>query len=285
MEWFRWQQNPWGQSILRGMDWDVTWLGIAAGGLLIGVHLVLYVWCFRPAAIRAMYAAALAADAGADSIPERVRRHSLPSRLFHWIMAASVFVLLFTAFLPIIGLQFAWVKPHWIAGLVLTGAIMFHIVHATFWKGLHWIQINLDDCRQGWATLRQIISLHSPAPNKPGKNPLENKLFHHVTSLATLVTIATGLLMMVRVDTPYWTRNPYFLPDSIWGVVYVLHGAASIALITLIMVHIYFAIRPEKRWITRSMIVGWISRRHYLASYDPKRWPIADRKRRSEVRQ
>ena len=47
-------------------------------------------------------------------------------------MAASMFTLLFTAFLPIVGVRFAWVQWHWIAGLVLTGSILFHIIHATF---------------------------------------------------------------------------------------------------------------------------------------------------------
>ncbi len=79
---------------------------------------------------------------------------------------------------------------------------------------------------------------------------------------------------MVKVDSPFWTRNPYLLPDDTWGVIYVLHGAASVAFITLIMTHINFAIRPDKRWITLSMIVGWIARNRYLDHYDPERWPV-----------
>ena len=268
MEWFRWQQNPWGQNILRGMDWDVTWLAVLAAGLFMAAHIGLYLWRWR------RLAEPVAAPN--DGVPERVPRHSLPSRLFHWTMATSVFVLLFTSFLPIIGVKFAWVTPHWIAGLALTAAIVFHVVHATFWKGLRWMCITLDDCRQGWSTLRQALGRGAMALEKPGKNPLENKLFHHATSLATLATIATGLLMMVRVDTPFWTRNPYLLSDDSWGVMFAVHGGASIALIALIIVHIYFAVRPEKRWITWSMVIGWIPRRHYLRHYDPARWPIAE---------
>ncbi len=134
--------------------------------------------------------------------------------------------------------------------------------------------ITRQDLRDGWLTLRQIVGLPEPALGKPGKNPLENKLFHHLTSLVTLAVIITGLLMMVRVDTPFWDRNPYLLSDEIWGVIYVVHGAASIAFITLIMIHLYFAIRPEKRWITLSMIVGWIPCQRYLEHYDPVRWPV-----------
>ncbi len=281
MEWFRWQQNPWGQNILRGMDWDITWLAVVAASLFVVVHTALYLWRWR----RMAEPTVPDADAIASTVPERVPRHSLASRLFHWSMAASVLVLIFTSFLPIVGVNFSWVTPHWIAGLVLTGAILFHVVHATFWKGLGWMWITLDDWRQGWLTLRQALGIGRVTPAKPGKNPLENKLFHHVTSVATIATIATGLLMMVRVDTPFWTRDPYLLSGSTWGVMFVVHGAASIALIALIIVHIYFAVRPEKRWITWSMIVGWIPRRQYLRHYDPARWPITDRDRHSEVRQ
>src|ERR1700733_12818482 len=65
-------------------------------------------------------------------VPEEVKRHSLAARLFHWIMAAAMLVLLFTAFLPRVGVRFAWVTYHWIAGLVLIASIIFHIIHASF---------------------------------------------------------------------------------------------------------------------------------------------------------
>ena len=72
-------------------------------------------------------------EAAHANLPTRIERHSLMARAFHWVMAAAMFVLLFTAFLPVVGVQFAWVTWHWIAGLVLTGSIVFHILHASFW--------------------------------------------------------------------------------------------------------------------------------------------------------
>ena len=33
----------------------------------------------------------------------------------------------------IAGVQFAWVTWHWMAGLVLTASILFHVIHASFW--------------------------------------------------------------------------------------------------------------------------------------------------------
>ena len=58
-------------------------------------------------------------EASRPHLPPRIPRHSLAARLFHWVMAASMFTLLFTAFLPISGVKFPWVAWHWIAGLVL----------------------------------------------------------------------------------------------------------------------------------------------------------------------
>ena len=89
--------------------------------------------------------------------------------------------------------------------------------------------------------------------------------------------ILTGFFMMFRVRTPFFTRNPYLFGDMTWGVMYVLHGLAGVAFVALIMVHVYFAVRPEKFFLTKSMIFGWISREKYLEHHDPERWPVERR--------
>jgi cytochrome b subunit of formate dehydrogenase len=58
--------------------------------------------------------------------------------------------------------------------------------------------------------------------------------------------------------------------------VYVIHGLSAVALVTLVIAHVYFAVLPEKRWITWSMIHGWISREKYLEHHDPRRWSARD---------
>jgi hypothetical protein len=55
---------------------------------------------------------------------------------------------------------------------------------------------------------------------------------------------------------------------------YVLHGLAGVGLIALVIVHVYFAVRPEKLAITKSMIVGSMSRDFYLKEHDPERWVV-----------
>ena len=89
-----------------------------------------------------------------------------------------------------------------------------------------------------------------------------------------LSAIVTGVFMMSRVRTVFFPRNPYLFSDMTWGMIYVLHGLAGVGLIALIMVHVYFGLRPEKRPITKSMIFGWMSRDFYLNEHDPKRWVV-----------
>ena len=121
--------NPWGQSVPIHIGWVLIWISGACGLAFVAVH-ALYVRFFaEPKALES--AAETAAPA---RLPERVARHSPAARSFHWLMAAAMFTQLLTGFVPMLGIRFAWVKPHWIAGALLTVAIVFHIFHASFWQ-------------------------------------------------------------------------------------------------------------------------------------------------------
>jgi len=207
-------------------------------------------------------------------LPERIPRHSLAARLFHWIMAAAMFVLLFTAFLPKVGVQIDWVTYHWIAGVVLTASIIFHIVHASFYLDFWSIWPDKADLQDSWKRVRRFFGRLAPLPRRFGKYPLDNKLYHGVIVLTGLSVVLTGVFMMFRVRTGVLPRNPYLFGDMTWGLMYVLHGLAGIGLITLVIVHIYFAVRPEKLPITASMIFGSMSREYYLKEHDPERWSV-----------
>jgi hypothetical protein len=39
-------------------------------------------------------------------------------------------------------------------------------------------------------------------------------------------------------------------------------------------VHVYFAVRPEKLDITKSMVFGSMKREFYLTHYDQERWAV-----------
>jgi len=259
--------SPWGESVPIHVSFFLMWVfGIGGLAFLIG-HAIWVKMFAKPEAHQTEVPAAVAA-----SIPAKISRHSLAARLFHWIMSAAMLALLFTAFAPKLGYQFPWVTYHWIAGLVLTASIVFHIFHASFWMDFWSIwpdKIDMEDAKRRWA---RATGKSAPAPRKFAKYPLENKAYHAIILLAGLAVTITGLFMMKRVRTPIFTRNPYVFGDMTWGLMYVLHGLAGVGLIALIMAHIYFALRPEKLVITKSMITGSIDRDHYLEHHDPARW-------------
>ena len=198
----------------------------------------------------------------ASTPADRIQRHKAIDRAYHWLMAASVLILLVTAFLPILGLKFEWVGIHWVTGLVLTVIVVFHIVRATIWQSFWAMMINGSDLKAPFA--------------KPGKYSLAQKLYHLAISILILAVIATGLLMWRKVDTPFWQRDPYWLSTESWGVVYAIHGLVAMALVTMVIIHVYFALRPDEWHLTRSMLRGWISRKEYQEHYDSRRWSAKD---------
>jgi cytochrome b subunit of formate dehydrogenase len=193
---------------------------------------------------------------------DRVERHKAIDRAYHWVMALSVLILLATAFLPILGIKFEWVGIHWVTGLILTAIVLFHIIRSSL--------------RNFWAMMIDGRDLSDPF-GKPGKYSLAQKLYHLAIAVLILSVIATGLLMWRKVDTPFWQRNPYWLSTDNWGVVYAIHGLAAMALVTMIIIHVYFALRPDEWYVTRSMLRGWITRKEYADHHDPRRWPAKDK--------
>jgi cytochrome b subunit of formate dehydrogenase len=198
----------------------------------------------------------------ASTVSGRVQRHKFIDRVYHWLMAAAMLILLVTAFLPILGIKFEWVGIHWVTGLVLTVIVLFHIIRACFFQNF-------------WAMMIDSTDLKAPLA-KPGKYDLAQKLYHLAISILILSAIVTGLLMWRKVDTPFWQRDPYWLSTESWGIVYAIHGVAGMALVTMIIIHVYFALRPDEWHLTRSMLKGWITAKEYQDHHDPKRWQPKD---------
>src|SRR5450432_1965944 len=264
-----WATSPWGQSVPIHIAFFLIWVAAIAGLLFFIVHSIYVRYFAKPEEFAGSVSPTLEA-----TLPPRIPRHSLVARLFHWIMAAAMFTLLFTAFLPKIGVQFDWVTYHWIAGTVLTISIIFHVIHASFWLDFWSIWPDKADLQDAVRRIQRFFGRPAPPPRRFAKYPLENKLYHGAIIAAGLSAILTGGFMMSRVRTIFFRRNPYLFGDITWGLMYVLHGLAGIGLIALIMVHVYFGLRPEKRAITKSMIFGWMSRDFYLKEHDPQRWPV-----------
>ncbi len=239
------KNDVWGREVLLGVSWDLLWSIIALAFAFIAIHAI--VMSMRKRASRP----------SADG--ERVTRHASIDRLFHWVMAIAVFVLLVTGVFPVIGIEFAWLTIHWVAGIVLTVAVLFHILRATFVQKFMSMVITPRDFRE----------LTDDA--KPGKYSLAQKSMHAVVTVLTLVVVATGLVMFAMIDTPWWDRTNA-LSEATLGWTFFLHGLSTLALVGVIALHVYFGLRPEKLFYTRSMIKGWISREELSANHDPSRW-------------
>jgi cytochrome b subunit of formate dehydrogenase len=156
----------------------------------------------------------------------------------------------------------------------LTASVIFHVIHASFFLDFWAIWPDRTDLRDARRRTLRFMGQTAPPPQKFAKYPLENKLYHLAIVAAGLAAIGTGVFMLFRVRTIYFARNPYLFSDMTWGLMYVLHGLAGVGLIGLIIVHIYMAVRPEKLAITKSMIVGTMSREFYLKEHDPQRWVV-----------
>jgi formate dehydrogenase subunit gamma len=272
MELFQIGTDPWGQEIIIRISWGLLTVAFWAGIAFVLFHAV-YAVVWKPK-VEMGHVAASAAEAA--DVPERVVRHTGAARMFHWVMAASMLALLATGFLPIIGLEFAWLSIHWIAGIILIVCILYHIVHASFFLDFWSIWILPADLKEAVQRTKRQLGQAVEGIGKHAKYPLDHKLYHLAVSIFGVIVSITGLVMMMRIDNPILSRNDNFFSEGDWGLVYSVHGFSSVLFVTLTITHIYFAIRPEKLWITKSMIFGWVSKADYLSHHDPKKWVLKD---------
>lgn len=275
MEWlFDYGTDPWGRNIIIRLAWGLLTLSFWAGIGFVAFHAA-YAVVWKPR-VEPDEPAAPAAD---PAIPEKIVRHTGPARMFHWVMAATMIALLVTGFFPIVGLEFSWLTIHWVSGLILILCIVYHIVHASFFLDFWSIWILPRDLKEAVRRTRRQLGATVDV-DKHGKYPLDHKLYHLAVSIFGLVVSASGLLMMLRIENPIVPMNEVFFENAAmgneqaWGIVYALHGFSAVLFVMLTITHIYFAVRPEKLWITKSMIFGTVTRDDYLAHHDPKRWDV-----------
>jgi formate dehydrogenase subunit gamma len=197
-----WATSPWGQNVPIHVAWFLIWVAAIAGLLFLIVHSIYVRYFAKPEEFAGGVSPTLQV-----LLPKRIPRHSLAARLFHWIMAAAMFTLLFTAFLRKVGVQFNWVTWHWIAGMVLTVSILFHIIHASLWLDFWAIWPDREDLVDASRRLRRFLGQSAPPPRRFAKYPLENKLYHGAIIATGLSAIGTGVFMLFRVRTGLFPRS------------------------------------------------------------------------------
>ncbi len=185
---------------------------------------------------------------------ERVERHAFIDRAFHWVTAATMVALLATGLLPVVGIHFAWLDVHALSGVLLTAVILLHVVRAVTVQSLRSIHLRPSDL----------------TASRPGKYSVAQKLMHLGWTVAVLLAIGTGLVLLKKAGV-LLARDPYMLQLKTWGQLTLLHDLAALLSVFLIMVHVYFGILPEKRMYLRSMVRGWVTRQELAAHHDPER--------------
>jgi len=239
----RYRQDVWGEEVILGVSWDLLWVISVAAFVLLAAH--------------AIFMAALAKKKALPSSEgKRVNRHDAIDRAFHWIMAGSVLVLIATGIAPIVGLRISWLNIHWIAGLVLTFVCVFHIIRAMFWQDFKSMLLGPADFKEPF-----------DESIKPGKYSFEQKGMHWAMTVLVVAVVATGVILFLNINSPWWER-PSVSDEGSLGIYFLLHGTATLGLIAFTAIHIYFAVRPEKRFYTRSMVTGWISEAEMKENHD-----------------
>ena len=244
----RYKRDVWGEEVILGVSWDLLWVVAVAVLVLLAAHAIIM--------------AALASKKMDKPSAEgrRVSRHEAIDRMFHWVMALSVFALTITGIAPIIGLRIAWLNIHWISGLILTFVVIVHIIRSFIWQDFKSMILGPRDFGEPFDSAK-----------KPGKYSFEQKGMHWAMTVIVLAVIVTGVILWMQIDSPFWDRTNS-MAESRLGLMFLLHGLSTLALIALTATHIYFALRPEKLFYTRSMVQGWISEDEMAAHHDTSRW-------------
>ena len=176
------KRDVWGREVLLGASWELLWVVIALAFTFIALHAIVMATRKR--------------DPKPSGEGTRVARHAGIDRVFHWVMAISVFVLLLTGVLPIVGIEFSWLTIHWIAGLVFTAVCVFHILRAIFAQDLLSMWIGPKDFKEPF-----------DSSVKPGKYSFAQKSMHMAVTVLSIVVIGSGLTMFAMIDTPWWERT------------------------------------------------------------------------------
>ena len=179
MEFVVWGHDPWQRPILQHLNWDPVWVSVVCIIMFLLAHAA---YTVLSSGRKRTDNETDALEASHTELPDKVLRHSFAARVFHWLMSATMFVLLVTAFFPIIGLEFDWVPWHNWAGVIFTGTIVWHIVHTTVWLDFWSIWAGPKDIPEFKALMLRETGQIDKAP-PPAKYPLGNQLYHWILTM------------------------------------------------------------------------------------------------------
>lgn len=290
-----------GRDVIVGLSWDMLMLLLTIAFFVFLVHFVV-----REILNPTDHSTSLD-DEPKEEVVEQLKnqgvtevpRFTATQRASHWIMAVSVFLLMLSGFImmnpnfTIRGIAgVSWLDIHIVFSIVFIGYFIFHIGHVAY-KGT-WMEMwfGTADIKDQVVRLKNFLGMSDEYPRQ-FKYPSAQKLLHLGVAVLSIGVIATGLVLLRRVEVPLlwgYTREFTFLGmdfglqtgDAGWGLVtwsFVIHDLSAILLVALVIGHIYFAIRPDEWSVSKSMITGYIPVETYAEKYSPRSWAIAGRPR------
>ncbi len=232
---------------------------------------------------------------------ERVRRHDIPQRVYHWVNLSSLLILLWTG-LTIYDLNLFGLQPlsafaqavigatytpliydlHRYAAFTLLGSLIFHITYDTGIRGVFWSELpsRADFKAQNimaknfLGRSREYVKFHKYNPGQ--------KMLHIGIAVVVILIGASGLMLSAnyRWLVPVWFFNVDF--DFLLYWTRVLHDVLTFALVAMVVMHFYFSARLENLPAFRSMITGWVPRhyqeKHFSSTEEPEIIPAPHEK-------
>jgi formate dehydrogenase subunit gamma len=284
-----------GQDVIIGLSWDVLLLLVLIGTLIFLAHFILRE-LLNPTG-HTDSSGSPSKEEVAENLEsqgiEEIERFTIAQRASHWIMAISVFLLMLSGFIIMntnvtvdLVPGFGWLTIHIVSAVVLIGYVVFHVAHVAY-KGT-WSEMwfGRRDVKDLWVRFKNLVGITDEYPRQ-FKYPSAQKILHWSITVASLGVIITGLVLLRRVSLePLWSAAREF---TLFGVTFglgtsdalglvswsfILHDLFAIGILTLVLGHIYFALRPNEWAITESMITGYVSVPEYAEKYSPKSWSV-----------
>jgi cytochrome b subunit of formate dehydrogenase len=236
-------------------------------------------------------------------VEERVQRYDIPQRIYHWVNLSSLLILLWTG-LTIYNLNLFGVQPfsdfatmligqnynplifdlHKYSAFILVGSLLFHILYDTGIRGIFWSELPKSADFRGFNVMaKNFLGRTKEYVKFPRYNPGQ-KMLHIGIAIVVVLIGATGWMMNAnyRWLVPIWWLNLDF--DFLLYWTRVLHDVLTFALVTMVVMHFYFAVRFENLPTFRSMVTGWVPKsyqeKHFSSTEEPEIIPaIQDKKR------
>lgn len=210
-----------------------------------------------------------------DEKEERIERHTLFQRIYHWANALAVITLTISGWMiyhpqknPPTGtpasLWFYWHR--WGVALLLVG-LLFHVIYESF------IVRRSNPMVFNRAEVKRILSILKSFFGLSKSYPLAGK--YHPGQIFLHWIVVGNIFLLILTGFVIWKPFRDLLPLAFFGLGWdfifysrLLHGFLSATLIPSLIGHMYFALLIKKNWTeTESMFTGYVPLREYLKSH------------------